>query len=187
MADGDADVPLVGRIAGGDADALGEFYDRWAASVHSAVLAIVRERSDAEDVVEETFWQAWRQASRFDPRRGTVAAWILTIARSRAMDRSRSLVRRRETGVDEAAELASALPDPAEQAAASERRSAVAAALLTLPDPQREVIEMAYFGGLSQTEIAACIGQPLGTVKTRARLAMQKLRDRLTPLREVAG
>jgi RNA polymerase sigma-70 factor (ECF subfamily) len=103
------------------------------------------------------------------------------------MDRSRSLGRRRETGVDEAAELASALPDPSEQAVASERRSAVAAALLTLPDPQREVIEMAYFGGLSQTEIAACIGQPLGTVKTRARLAMQKLRDRLMPLREVAG
>ena len=182
----DADVSLVRRMAGGDADALGAFYDRWAAQVQAAVLAIVRDRADAEDVVEEAFWQAWRQAARFDGARGTVASWLLTIARSRAMDRSRALLRRRETAVDDAMELESAAPDPSEQAAAAERRSAVAAALHGLPKPQREVIEMAYFGGLSQTEIAASIGQPLGTVKTRARLAMQKLRERLAPLREVA-
>ena len=185
-ADGDADALLVRRMAAGDADALGAFYDRWAPQVQAAVLAIVRDRVDAEDVVEEAFWQAWRQAARFDGARGSVASWLLTIARSRAMDRSRALLRRRETAVDDAMELASGAPDPAEQAAASERRSAVAAALHGLPKPQREVIEMAYFGGLSQTEIAASLGQPLGTVKTRARLAMQKLRERLAPLREVA-
>lgn len=182
----DDDAALVRRMAAGDADALGSFYDRWAAAVQAVTLAIVHERSEAEDVVEETFWQAWRQASRYDAGRGTVSAWLLTIARSRAMDRARVLVRRRETSVDEAGTMEAHAPDPAEQAAAAERRAAVADALGALPEPQREVIEMAYFGGLSQSEIAACTGQPLGTVKTRARLAMQKLRERLAALREVA-
>jgi RNA polymerase sigma-70 factor (ECF subfamily) len=186
-ADADDDAALVRRMAAGDADAVGPFYDRWSAAVQAVALAIVRERPEAEDVVEETFWQAWRQAARFDPRRGTVSAWLLTIARSRAMDQARVLVRRRETSVDEAGATPTPAPDPAEHAAASERRSAVADALGVLPEPQREVIEMAYFGGLSQSEIAACTGQPLGTVKTRARLAMQKLRERLAALREVAG
>jgi RNA polymerase sigma-70 factor (ECF subfamily) len=173
-------------MAAGDADALGEFYDRWALPVQAVVLSIVRGPLDAEDVVEETFWQAWRQAARFDGERGTVSAWLLTIARSRALDRARALTRRRETSVDEAADVAADAPDPSEHAASAERRSAVADALRALPEPQREVIEMAYFGGLSQTEIAACLGQPLGTVKTRARLAMQKLRERLAALREAA-
>jgi len=181
------DTLIVRRMADGNADALGALHDRWSAEVQTLALAIVRSVADAEEVVEATFWQAWQQASRFDGARGSVAGWLMTIARSRALDFAKAHRRRREDVTDRAgAALVSERPDPAQSAIASERRSLVASAMAALPDAQREAVEMAYFGGLSQTEIAACTGEPLGTIKTRLRLAMQKMRERLSPVLEVA-
>jgi RNA polymerase sigma-70 factor (ECF subfamily) len=151
------------------------------------VARVLRQPGDIEDVVEETFWQAWRQASRFDPARGAVQTWLLTIARSRALDRARALRRRRESpleGDDGEVVVQQAAPsDPGLDAEASERRRIVTAALSELPAEQRETLELGYYGGLSQSEIAERTGQPLGTVKTRMRLAMQKLRSQLQILR----
>jgi RNA polymerase sigma-70 factor, ECF subfamily len=181
------DATLLRRMSEGDERALGALYDRWSSAVHSLVLHIVRDRDEAEDVVEETFWQAWRQAARYEPARGTVATWLLTIARSRALDRLRAVRRSREDAEPVPPELDVATgptADPAGYTEAAERRARVVAALEALPREQREALELAYFGGLSQTEIAAQTGQPLGTVKTRMRLALQKLRVQLASLRE---
>jgi RNA polymerase sigma-70 factor, ECF subfamily len=185
------DVALVRGMASGDDRALGALYDRWHAVVHGVVARVLRQPDDIEDVVEETFWQAWRQASRFDPARGAVQTWLLTIARSRALDRVRALRRRRETPLEgddgEVVAQQAAPSDPGLDAEASERRRIVTAALSELPAEQRETLELGYYGGLSQSEIAERTGQPLGTVKTRMRLAMQKLRSQLQILRSEGG
>jgi RNA polymerase sigma-70 factor, ECF subfamily len=183
----DEDRELVRRMSAGDTLALARFYERWSRPVLALVVRLVRDPDDADDVVEDTFYQAWRQASRYEPSRGAVSTWIVTIARSRALDRLRSRRRLREepltpvTILDEVSD--GVYPDPAAGAEEAERRERVAAALKELPAEQREVLELAYYGGLSQTEIAERTGQPLGTVKTRTRLAGQKLRERLAALR----
>lgn len=180
------DVRTVRRMAAGESKALGEFYDRWSSHVYAVAISILKIAQDAEEVVEETFWQAWTQASRFDSGRGRVGAWLLNIARSRSLDRAKAITRRREDLTDSLApSLMTDENDSHEQLVASERSAAVAHALKALPAEQRQVVEMAYFGGLSQTEIAETTGQPLGTVKTRIRLAMQKLRERLSPIVEL--
>jgi len=176
------DVRLARAMAAGDSRALGEFYDKWAGRVYSVAVSIVGVPADAEEVVEETFLQAWNQATRFDVARGRVGSWVLNIARSRALDRLKSVKRRREDLVDsfDSSPLADSI-DPVQQLVSAERGEAVKVALGKLPAAQRETVEMAYFGGLSQTEIAESTGQALGTVKTRMRLAMQKLREQLSP------
>jgi RNA polymerase sigma-70 factor (ECF subfamily) len=162
------------RLADGDRAALGEFYDRYAGLVNALSLRILRDRPDAEDVVQEVFLQAWRQAARFDPARGTPEAWLCTIARSRALDRLRKRVARREDGEDVA-------PPPTDTPR-NEDVLAVRAALSGLSEAQRRALELAYYEGLTQTEIAARLGQPLGTVKTRMRTALMRLRQALGPL-----
>ena len=185
------DAALVRGMAAGDSRALGALYDRWQAVVHGVVARVLRQPDDVEDIVEETFWQAWRQASRFDPARGAVQTWLLTIARSRALDRARALRRRRESPLEgddgEVVVQQVAASDPGLDAEATERRRIVTAALAELPVEQREALELGYYGGLSQSEIAERTGQPLGTVKTRMRLAMQKLRSQLQILRSEGG
>lgn len=182
------DAELLRRMGQGDDRALGLFYDRWAPAVLGLALQMLRDREEAEETVEETFWQAWRQAARYDRSRGAPATWLLVIARSRALDRLRARRRRREEPLPPSDALdalaASDADDGADVAEMGERRRLVRGALETLPPEQREVLELAYFGGLSQTEIAERTGQPLGTVKTRVRLAVQKLRERLSVLRE---
>ena len=188
----DDDDALVTRVAGGDEHALGGLYDRWSPLVFSVCVHILGDDDEAEEAVEETFWQAWRQAERYDVTRGAVATWLTTIARSRALDRLRASRRRQEETMSHLSETKRAAvdattrrgDDPARSAEVAERRVLVRQALLALPLEQREVLELAYFRGLSQTEIAEHTGQPLGTVKTRVRLAMEKLRDRLGILRE---
>ena len=190
----DADAVLVERMQRGDEQALSAFYSRWFPVVSAVISRILKSADDVEDVVEETFWQAWRQANRFSADRGSVQTWVLTIARSRALDRLRATRRLREDAIDEGGASepgapggGTALPsasDPSLDAEHAERRQLVVAALGELPAEQREALELGYFGGLSQSEIAERTGQPLGTVKTRMRLAMLKLRDRLAPLRE---
>ena len=189
---GTMEMALLDRMRGGDEDALAMLYDRWSDRVHSLALHLLRDARDAEDIVEETFWQAWRQAGRYDMTRGAVSTWLTTIARSRALDRLRASRRRQEEAMSELSDMKRAAvdatarreDDPSRGAEIAERRGLVRQALLALPAEQREVLELAYFRGLSQTEIAERTGQPLGTIKTRVRLAMEKLRGRLGILRE---
>ena len=162
--------------------------------VCSVVGALLSNADDASEVVEEAFWQAWRQASRYDPSRGGVSTWLGMIARSRALDRLRARRRIREDSwetlpapTSRELDIVPHTESPLHRAVHAERRDLVAAALRELPDEQRRTIELAYFEGMSQSEIANHTGQPLGTVKTRVRLAMQKLRERLATLREDIG
>jgi len=181
------DVALIRRMCDSDETALGALYDRWMRSLYSLVMHLLKDADEAEDVVEETFWQAWRKASTYEPSRGAVSTWLLTIGRRKALDRLRSKRRQREEpfGSDRTfADLPSPSADPLQNAAGSELRRHVFTALQQLPAEQREVLELGYFGGLSQTEIADATGQPLGTVKTRMRLAMQKLREPLSMHRQ---
>jgi RNA polymerase sigma-70 factor (ECF subfamily) len=182
------DRTLLGRILHQDADALAVFYDRWSSTVRALVARIVGEPADTDEVVEEVFWQIWQQADRFDGERGRVAVWLLTIARSRALDRVRARKRRRddvpETRDDGTSRLDHVAADDAalDPGEFADQRMRVATALSVLPAEQREVVMLAYFAGLSQSEIAEQLTVPLGTVKTRTRLAFGKLRDTLATL-----
>src|SRR5215218_6927677 len=177
------DVALIRRMVDADETALGALYDRWVRSLYSLVLHLLKDPDEAEDVVEETFWQAWRKADSYEPSRGAVSTWLLTIGRRKALDRLRARKRNREDPIESDRtfdDIASSSPDPSSEAEGSELREHIRAALNELPHEQREVLELAYFGGLSQSEIADATAQPLGTVKTRMRLAMQKLREPLS-------
>jgi len=181
------DAVIIVRMAGGDETALGVLYDRWADAVNALAVRIVRDEQVAEEVVEAVFWQAWQQAERWTSDRGAPGAWLLTIARSRALDRLRALRRRRDEQPADASifDQILATGDPLSELDANERAAHVTAAMRTLPAEQCEVLELAYYEGLSQTEIAERLFLPLGTVKTRARLALRKMRDRLDAHREV--
>ncbi len=191
-ADTRADTALLARIGLGDERALGELYDRFATLAYSVAFAMLRETADAEEAVGDAFAQIWRSASGFDASRGSTQAWVATIVRSRALDLLRS--RRRAAvvmtdyintiGIDLEAAPADPAQSPAAQAESLELRAQLGAALASLSGPQRRVLELAYFVGLSQSEIAERLGEPLGTVKTRVRTAMEKLRQALAPMRE---
>ncbi len=183
------DRALVERMAGGNERALGELYDRHGGMAYSLALAIVGERADAEEVVADSFGQAWRTAERFDPARGSVTAWLATITRTRALDlvrargrRARALTRA-AVGNSEglAAPIAPAGEAPDRGVERQEARRMVERSLAELSESQRRIIELAYFGGLTQTEIAAELREPLGTVKTRMRAGLEKLRGSLVP------
>jgi RNA polymerase sigma-70 factor (ECF subfamily) len=177
----DVSVRLIGEIARGDRDAFARFYDLHAALVHTFALRILRERGEAEEVVQDVFLQVWRQAESYSTERGTPEAWLITLARSRGIDKLRSRRRRDEMvrpaeNPDRLRELA-----VAESAAGpAEARATLGGALADLPAAQRSVLELAYFDGLTQSEIAARLGEPLGTVKTRMRSGLERLRGALT-------
>jgi len=176
-----ADRTLVARMAQGDGDALAALYDRHAGPVYSLAVRILRDTRDAEDIVQDVFTQAWRQASRYTSTRGAVVAWLLTLARSRAIDRLRARRVRPEGASNDAAAipLIDASPPIEHQLLSAEQVARVRAALDDLPLLQRVAIELAFFEGLSHVQIADRLEQPLGTVKTRIRLAMGKLREML--------
>ena len=183
-----ADGELVARAAAGDERAIGQLYDRYGAVLFAVAYRIAGQRADAEEVVLEAFAQAWREAPRFEAGRGSVAGWLTTIARSRALDLVRARSRRDRLTATAAADrpgtspaMGDFRPDPAGALDNDERRRQVRQALETLSAPQRQAIELAYFEGLSQSEIAERLQEPLGTVKTRVRLGMQKLRECLRP------
>lgn len=172
---------LARRLAAGDSEALADLYDAHAGAVYSLALRITRVPADAEDVTQDVFTQAWRQAARFDVSRGNLAAWLLMMARSRALDCLRRGRRRPTHALEPSA--ADAIPDASPGvdliAATNQEASAARAALASLPDEQRQPVELAYFEGLTHSEIAARTSVPLGTVKTRIRSAMQHLRAAL--------
>ena len=174
------------RLRGGDGAAIEELYDRHAGLLYSVILRIVRESTEAEDVLQETWVQAWKRSPSYDPARGTVAAWLLTIARSRAIDRSRSL-RSRQSAETAAGAAVTTAPagEPAIDVARRDMHHRVVKALEALSPQHREVLALAYFGGLSQSEISTRCGAPLGTVKSWARQGLQRLRE-LIPAEEEA-
>ena len=174
-----SDQSALSRMAQGEGDAVAELYDRHARPVYSLALRILGDVTEAEDVVQEVFSQAWRQASRYNTSRGAVAAWLLMLARSRAIDRLRARRARPKGVADEHAAdtiVDTGLPVDS-QVLSFEQITRVRAALDELPMLQRLAIELAFFEGFTHAEIAARLEQPLGTVKTRIRLALMKLRE----------
>jgi RNA polymerase sigma-70 factor (ECF subfamily) len=182
--DGVSDLTLLERIRGGDSAALDVLYGRYSAPVNSLVWKVLQNAEEADDVTLDVFWQVWRQADRYDPSRGAPPAWIFTVARSRAIDRLRARRRREDRTIsfdDPAAKL-----DPLDEevspdqvASFRQTRDAVREALTTLSPAQREAVELAFFRGLTHVEIAAKLKQPLGTVKTRIRQGLIRLRKQL--------
>ena len=191
------DAALVRAVAAGSEDALATLYDRYAGAVYGAALRLVTDRNLAEEVVQETFLVVWNRAESFDPALGSLAAWLHTIARNRAVDRLRAIARRprllsasalRPDAGSEAEALerlasggvvmgTGAAPGPEADLLSAELRASLRAALATLPDTERTVIVLAYRDELSQSEIAERLGWPLGTVKTRTRRALLRMRD----------
>jgi RNA polymerase sigma-70 factor (ECF subfamily) len=173
------DRELLAQVARGDVGALRRLYDEHAARAMAIAFRVLRDPAEAEDVVQETFLELWRRSAQFDAGRGGAAAWVVTIARSRAIDRLRAsgTAGRALEGAATAPDqlVASAFAAPSEEAERRRDEKRVAAALEALPEEQRRTIELAYYEGLSQTEIAVKTGSPLGTVKMRVKLAMIKL------------
>jgi len=175
------DAALLAGVAGGDERAFAELYDRYSSILFGLLLRILHSRAEAEDVLQEVCLQIWQQARAFDAARGRPFTWLVTLARSRAIDRLRAVDSR-----DRAALRAAEEPPPEaaagsadEEAARSEEGEIVRAALAELPEEQRQALLLAYLGGMSQSEIAAARGVPLGTVKTRTRAGLKKLGELL--------
>jgi len=178
------DRETVQRVAEGDAAALAAIYDQHGRAVFGLALRVLGDQHDAEDVVQEVFAQAWSQARRYDAERGSVASWLLTITRSRAIDRLRARRSGPDTAPSAAGQALVELPDTAlgvdQLVVSAESATRLRQAMTALPHLQRVAIELAYFEGLTQTEIAARLEQPLGTIKTRIRTGLHRLREALT-------
>jgi RNA polymerase sigma-70 factor, ECF subfamily len=184
----ESDRSLLDRVARGEEAALEQLYDGYAPVLYALAYRIAGERSDAEEIVLDSFAQVWRDATRFRAERGSAIAWLTTICRSRALDLVRARGRRARTASSAATAEPEAAPamgtrDPGGERELEhlERRKVVADALRELSSPQRQAIELAYYDGLSHSQIAERLGEPLGTVKTRVRLAMERLRELLRP------
>lgn len=174
---------LLQQIAAGDTTALATLYDATNTLVYSLAMRLVRDRQVAEDVTMEVYIQVQQQAGQYDPHRGTPSAWLVMLARSRALDRLRheSTRQLREAPLENAFAIPSSTPTPEEDGVTAELRQVIQTALATLTPEQRRIIEIAYYEGLSHSEIAAQLGQPLGTVKTRLRTGLMTLRTLLRP------
>ena len=174
----DAATFLLTRIARGESAALKELYDAYASRLMALMAGILQSRAEAEEVLQEIFLEVWKRADLYDPRRGGVTGWLVMQARTRAIDR----VRARSTA-ERALQLhptdplarSSEEPSPLQTAERQQERNVVLSVLVELPDAQKMAIQLAYFEGLSQREIAERLNEPLGTIKTRMRLALEKL------------
>lgn len=175
-----SDNELLRAVARGDESALAGIYDRYRLILFGLIVRILHSREEAEDVLQEVFLQVWRRAADFDEARGRAFTWLVTVARSRALDRLRALGSRARLA--EAAPVSQQVGDAAEEAFQSEQAEVVRRALAQIPSDQRQALLLAYFEGLTQMEIAARLGAPLGTVKTRMRGGMIRLRKILQEL-----
>ena len=179
-------IELIDRTSQGDEAALGALYDRTCSQVYGLALRVLDDPTMAEEVTLDVYMQVWRQASQFDRYRGKPIVWLAMLTRSRAIDRLRvgEHERERRESLEVVTEQVDEEGDPEKSSVFSEQCRLIQKALSSLASDQRKVIEMAYFGGLSQSEIATQLGEPLGTVKTRIRLGMIKLRNILGPFEE---
>ena len=175
---------LVVRVAEGDERALTELYDSTSRIVYGLALRILGDSSNAEDVTLDVYLQVWRTAGTYDPERGRVSSWLITLTRSRAIDALRSRQVRSamfEQPLEEISEPPDLRTDPEQLSIEQAQAHVISNLLAELPADQRQAIGLAYFSGLSHSEIAARCGLPLGTVKTRIRLGMLRLRELLAP------
>lgn len=182
-----SDTELLHAIAGGDEAALSFLYDRYRLILFGLLMRVLKSREEAEDVLQEVFLQVWRRAADFNEQRGRPFTWLVTVARSRAIDRLRSLAARERVAVASATDSPETFSDAITDAFSSERRGLINKALAQLPDEQKRALMLAYFEGLTQSEIAKRLGAPLGTVKTRMRAGMIKLRELLADKVEIFG
>jgi RNA polymerase sigma-70 factor, ECF subfamily len=172
---------LIHQMAEGDAEAFARFYDRYAPLIYPLILRILPDPTDAAACLQDVFWESRQRARTYEAARATPDAWLVTQARGRALERMR-VTRRRRDGVPLGAPRAvSAGATAPQESPPGVDRSVLTRAFERLPDPQREALELAYYGGLTQTEISARLKQPLGTVKTRLRLALDRLREMVKP------
>ena len=176
-----SDEELLQRVAERDREALGTLYQKFSGAVYSLAVHMLRDSGAAEEVTQDAFFNVWRRASSYRRDRGKVTTWLFSIAHNRMIDELRRRRRRDQVHVYQDMETADGLADdagdPSSYAIFQMRRSEIKEALSTLRPEQREVVVLAYYGGLTHSEIAAKLDQPLGTVKTRMRLALKKLRD----------
>ena len=179
----DRDRSALERMVAGDTRALEDLYDRHGDLLYSLVRRILSRVDDAEDVIQEVWLQAWRGARTYDPKRGTVCGWLVSIARSRAIDRLRSEGSRQRATDAAGSDAPVSEESPAESAVDRERREHVDRAMAQLDPQHREVLQLAYFAGLSQSEISERLGAPLGTVKSWTRQALSRL-EKLVPREE---
>ncbi len=174
-------IALIKEMANGSREAFRQFYQKHASLAYTFAMRILQSPSDSEDLLQEVFMQVWRQASRYSKERGNPEAWLITITRSRAIDKVRSK-RRADKGVQKVEDHVKTATEASESSVASKSlaKLTVSGALTELNAEQKEVVELAYFDGYTQTEISEKLGIPLGTVKTRVRSALKKLRGVLT-------
>lgn len=182
-----ADIELLKAVSRGDEQALAQLYDNYRVILFGLLVRILNSREEAEDVLQEVFLQVWRRAKDFDETRGKPFTWLVTLARSRAIDRLRSLGARDRVAQASVREASEEVSDAAFDTFRSEQRTLVTSALSQLPEEQKRPLVLAYFDGLTQSEIAANLGAPLGTVKTRMRAGMIKLRELLAGKNESFG
>ena len=178
MTESTRDIDCLQRIGAGDTPALGELYDRYIALIFPVAAKILGNKEEAEDVMQDVWMQVWRSAASYDPKRGAVAAWLLTITRTRALDRYRSRTARARREEATSAE-APTVVTPSNGVEKASSRDAVRRAFSQLEPHHRQVLELAYWKGLTQSEIAATMSAPLGTVKSWTRQALRGLRDAL--------
>jgi RNA polymerase sigma-70 factor (ECF subfamily) len=183
----DSDVDLLHAVARGDEAALARLYDQYRVILFGLLVRILNSREEAEDVLQDVFIQVWRRAADFDEKRGRPFTWLVTLARSRAIDRLRQLGARQRLATGAAENQPEEVSDALADTFRSEQKEIVKRALAQLPQEQRHALTLAYYDGLTQSEIASHLGTPLGTVKTRMRSGMNKLRELLGNELEVLG
>ena len=182
-----SDGDLLSEVRDGDASSLEALYDRYAGYVHAVALRIVSSSEEAEEITQDVFWQLWKKKLSYDPERGRFSTWLFAVTRNRALDRIRSASRRPRT---EALSVDKAVPpgnSPEDYAYFAERRRRVRRALEELPPEQQQAVELCFFQGMTHREVAARLDEPLGTVKSRIKMGIDKLKRGLTSSGELGS